>query len=381
MNSAPAQHLVVFRTESDTAAEEALNPLGTLAADLGTGPSVLLGRLPGRPKGLDMTTRTRGRASAVKRTMLGALDVSAQGLGCMGMSEYYGPTDWDTSIKTVHRAVDLGVTFLDTADQYGAGHNEVLLGRAIHDRREQVQIGTKFGIDRSAGDDARTLRGDARYVKRSCEASLLRLGVEVIDLYYLHRPPQNAEIEETVGAMADLVKEGKIRHLGLSEVDGDLLRRAHAVHPITAVQSEYSLWTRDVEAVTPTMAELGVGLVPYSPLGRGFLTGTVDRAGLDSSDFRSSNERIQTDANQAIADTVRQVAEQAGAAPAQVALAWVYTQADRLGVPIVPIPGTKRTRWLEQNIASLDLTLDDAALAQLQPLADQVAGERYGVTR
>ena len=312
--------------------------------------------------------------------MLGALDVSAQGLGCMGMSEYYGPTDWDTSIKTVHRAVDLGVTFMDTADQYGAGHNEVLLGRAIHDRREQVQIATKFGIDRSAGDDARTLRGDARYVKRSCEASLLRLGVEVIDLYYLHRPPQNAEIEETVGAMADLVKEGKIRHLGLSEVDGDLLRRAHAVHPITAVQSEYSLWTRDVEAVTPTMAELGVGLVPYSPLGRGFLTGTVDRAGLDSSDFRSSNERIQTDANQAIADTVRQVAEQAGAAPAQVALAWVYTQADRLGVPIVPIPGTKRTRWLEQNVASLDLTLDDAALAQLQPLADQVAGERYGVT-
>jgi len=312
--------------------------------------------------------------------MLGALDVSAQGLGCMGMSEYYGPTDWDTSIKTVHRAVDLGVTFLDTADQYGAGHNEVLLGRAIHDRREQVQIATKFGIDRSAGDDARTLRGDARYVKRSCEASLLRLGVEVIDLYYLHRPPQNAEIEETVGAMADLVKEGKIRHLGLSEVDGDLLRRAHAVHPITAVQSEYSLWTRDVEAVTPTMAELGVGLVPYSPLGRGFLTGTVDRTGLDSSDFRSSNERIQTDANQAIADTVRQVAEQAGAAPAQVALAWVYTQTDRLGVPIVPIPGTKRTRWLEQNVASLDLTLDDAALAQLQPLADQVAGERYGVT-
>ncbi|MDX3186324.1 aldo/keto reductase [[Kitasatospora] papulosa] len=327
-----------------------------------------------------MTTRTRGSASAVKRTMLGALDVSAQGLGCMGMSEYYGPTDWDTSVKTVHRAVDLGVTFLDTADQYGAGHNEVLLGRAIHDRREQVQIATKFGIDRSAGDDARTLRGDARYVKRSCEASLLRLGVEVIDLYYLHRPPQNAEIEETVGAMADLVKEGKIRHLGLSEVDGDLLRRAHAVHPITAVQSEYSLWTRDVEAVTPTMAELGVGLVPYSPLGRGFLTGTVDRAGLDSSDFRSSNERIQTDANQAIADTVRQVAEQAGAAPAQVALAWVYTQADRLGVPIVPIPGTKRTRWLEQNVASLDLTLDDAALAQLQPLADHVAGERYGVT-
>ncbi|MCX4417308.1 aldo/keto reductase [[Kitasatospora] papulosa] len=312
--------------------------------------------------------------------MLGALDVSAQGLGCMGMSEYYGPTDWDTSIKTVHRAVDLGVTFMDTADQYGAGHNEVLLGRAIHDRREQVQIATKFGIDRSAGDDARTLRGDARYVKRSCEASLLRLGVEVIDLYYLHRPPQNAEIEETVGAMADLVKEGKIRHLGLSEVDGDLLRRAHAVHPITAVQSEYSLWTRDVEAVTPTMAELGVGLVPYSPLGRGFLTGTVDRTGLDSSDFRSSNERIQTDANQAIADTVRQVAEQAGAAPAQVALAWVYTQTDRLGVPIVPIPGTKRTRWLEQNVASLDLTLDDAALAQLQPLADQVAGERYGVT-
>ncbi|WP_329138604.1 aldo/keto reductase [Streptomyces sp. NBC_01476] len=317
----------------------------------------------------------------MRRTTLGTLEVSAQGLGCMGMSEYYGPTDWDTSIETIHRAVELGVSLLDTADQYGAGHNEVLVGRAVHDRRDQVEIATKFGIDRSAGDDARLLRGDAPYVKRSCEASLLRLGVEVIDLYYLHRPPQNAEIEETVGAMAELVKEGKVRHLGLSEVDGDLLRRAHAVHPITAVQSEYSLWTRDVEAVAPVMAELGVGLVAYSPLGRGFLTGTVDRAGLDGSDFRSRNARFQADANQAIADTVRQVAERIGAAPAQVALAWVYAQADRLGVPIVPIPGTKRTRWLEQNVASLDVTLDDAALAQLQPLADQVAGERYGVSR
>ncbi len=312
--------------------------------------------------------------------MLGTLEVSAQGLGCMGMSEYYGPADWDTSVGTIRRAVELGVTFLDTADQYGAGHNEVLLGRAIHDRRDQVQIATKFGIDRSAGDDARRLRGEAPYVKRSCEASLLRLGVEVIDLYYLHRPPQNAEIEETVGAMAELVKEGKVRHLGLSEVDGDLLRRAHAVHPITAVQSEYSLWTRGVETLTPVMAELGVGLVPYSPLGRGFLTGAVDRTGLDSSDFRSRNERFQADANQAIADTVRQVAEQVGATPAQTALAWVYAQAERLGVPIVPIPGTKRPRWLEQNVASLDVTLDDAVLAQLQPLADQVAGERYGVT-
>jgi aryl-alcohol dehydrogenase-like predicted oxidoreductase len=308
---------------------------------------------------------------------LGELRVSAQGLGCMGMSEWYGPADWDTSVATVHRALELGVTFLDTANVYGDGHNEVLVGRAIAGRREQVQLATKFGIDRSAGDDKRVLRGERSYVKRACESSLLRLGVDVIDLYYLHRPPQTAEIEETVGAMAELVQEGKVRYLGLSEVDDALLRRAHAVHPITAVQSEYSLWTRDPEALAPTMQELDVGLVPYSPLGRGYLTGTVDPNSLGNRDFRSRNPRFTGDANAAIAATVRDVASRLGAEPAQVALAWVSAQAGRLGLSVVPIPGTKRVQWLEQNVVALELVLDDQALADLDPLASQVVGARY----
>jgi aryl-alcohol dehydrogenase-like predicted oxidoreductase len=254
------------------------------------------------------------------RIRLGELEVSRQGLGCMGMSEWYGAGDWDTSIATIHRAIELGVTFIDTADVYGAGHNEVLVGRALHDRRDQVQLATKFGIDRSGGDDARKIRGEAGYVKRSCESSLLRLGVDTIDLYYLHRPPQTAEIEETVGAMAELVAEGKVRYLGLSEVDESLLRRAYAVHPITAVQSEYSLWTRDAEALTPAMAELGVGLVPYSPLGRGFLTGTLDLTKLDDKDFRGANPRFKGEAgeaNQAIVRAVQQVAERRGVTASQ----------------------------------------------------------------
>jgi aryl-alcohol dehydrogenase-like predicted oxidoreductase len=317
----------------------------------------------------------------VRNVSLGGLSVSAQGLGCMGMSEFYGHTDWDESIATIRRALDLGVTFIDTADIYGAGHNEVLVGRAISGRRAEVQLATKFGIDRSAGDAKRTVRGERAYVKRSCESSLLRLGVDVIDLYYLHRPPQTAEIEETVGAMAELVTEGKVRHLGLSEVDNDLLRRAYAVHPITAVQSEYSLWARDPETtVLDALRELGVGLVPYSPLGRGFLTGTVDVKTLDAKDFRSHNPRFAGDAgaaNQAIADAVRGVAEAKGVAPAQVALAWVHGQAGRLGVPVAPIPGTKRVKWLEQNVAALDITLTPDELAVLDPLGDQVAGARY----
>jgi len=299
----------------------------------------------------------------MQNVSLGELTVSAQGLGCMGMSEFYG------------------VTFLDTADVYGAGHNEVLVGRAIAGRRDEVQLATKFGIDRTSGDANRTIRGERNYVKRACDASLLRLGVEVIDLYYLHRPPQTAEIEETVGAMAELVEAGKVRHLGLSEVNDDLLRRACAVHPITAVQSEYSLWTRDPETdVLGAMRELGVGLVPYSPLGRGFLTNTIGDASLDAKDFRRHNPRFAGDAamaNAGIAGAVQQVADARGATPAQVALAWVQGQGARLGVPVVPIPGTKRVKWLEQNAAAVDLVLTAAELAVLDPLADDVVGDRY----
>jgi aryl-alcohol dehydrogenase-like predicted oxidoreductase len=317
----------------------------------------------------------------MRTTKLGDLTVSAQGLGCMGMSEWYGPTDWDESIATINRALDLGVTFIDTADIYGAGHNEVLVGRGIAHRRGEVQLATKFGIDRTAGDAHRVVRGEHDYVKRSAEASLTRLGVEVIDLYYLHRPPQTAEIEETVGAMAELVAEGKVRYLGLSEVNDELLRRAYAVHPIAAVQSEYSLWTRDVETDAMTaMRELGVGFVPYSPLGRGFLTGTVDLAALDDKDFRRRNPRFRGQAsenNQAIADTVRKIAEAKGVPAAQVALAWVYAQEERLGVAMAPIPGTKRIKWLEQNVAALDITLTAGELALLDPLGSQVAGARY----
>jgi aryl-alcohol dehydrogenase-like predicted oxidoreductase len=317
----------------------------------------------------------------MRTTKLGDLTVSAQGLGCMGMSQSYGPTDWDESIATIHRALDLGVTFLDTSDIYGSGHNEVLVGRGIAGRRNQVQLATKTGIDRSMGHDRPVFHGERGYIKHSCEMSLLRLGTDVIDLYYLHRPPQTGTIEEAVGAMAELVAEGKVRYLGLSEVDEDLLRRAHAVHPITAVQSEYSVWTRDPETeVIPAMRELGVGLVPYSPLGRGFLTGTVDVSTLGASDFRSRNPRFADGAaaaNATIADEVRAVAEEKGVAPAQVALAWVYAQSGRLGVPVAPIPGTKRVKWLEQNVAALDITLSPAELDRLSPLADQVVGARY----
>jgi aryl-alcohol dehydrogenase-like predicted oxidoreductase len=316
----------------------------------------------------------------MKRVSLGELEVSAQGLGCMGMSEWYGETDWDSSIATIQRALELGVSFIDTADVYGAGHNEVLVGRAIHGQRDQVELATKFGIDRTGGDSARTIRGEAGYVKRACDASLLRLGVDHIDLYYLHRPPQTAEIEETVGAMGELVAAGKVRYLGLSEVDEPLLRRAHAVHPITAVQSEYSLWTRDPESLAPAMAELGIGLVPYSPLGRGFLTGTLDTATFDNKDFRSRSPRFVGDAgqaNQSIVAAVQAVADRLNAAPAQVALAWVSAQSARLGLSIAPIPGTKRVKWLEQNVAALDLELTASDLAELDALGSQVVGARY----
>jgi aryl-alcohol dehydrogenase-like predicted oxidoreductase len=297
----------------------------------------------------------------------------------MGMSQFYGPTNWDESIATIHRALELGVTFLDTANIYGTGHNEVLVGRAIAGRRDEVQLATKFGFELDAPE--RVVHGKHDYVKKACADSLLRLGVEHIDVYYLHRPPQDAEIEETVGAMAELVAEGKVGHLGLSEVDDELLRRAHAVHPIAAVQSEYSLWTRDPETtVLAALRELGVGLVPFSPLGRGFLTGTLDTSSFGSGDFRSRLPRFQgdnADANQAIAEAVARVAERKGATSAQVALAWVHGRAEHLGVPLAPIPGTKRITWLEQNVAALEVELDANDLAELDPLGERVVGTRY----
>jgi aryl-alcohol dehydrogenase-like predicted oxidoreductase len=319
----------------------------------------------------------------MKTSILGDLTVSAQGLGCMGMSQAYGVPDDRESIATLHLALDLGVTFFDTANVYGDGANELLLSNVVKARRDEITLATKFGLVWIDGDTPRArmeTRGDAAYVRECCDASLGRLGTDVIDLYYLHRPPQDVEIEETVGAMADLVQAGKVRHLGLSEVDSEQLRRACAVHPIAAVQSEYSLWTRDVESVTLTMSELGVGLVPFSPLGRGFLTGTFDRSSLAADDFRNRLPRFASDAadkNEQLLAAVRAVAVQHGCELAQVALAWVYAQAGRQGVSVVPIPGTKRRTWLEQNVAALDVHLDAEDLAALDRLAEQVSGTRY----
>ena len=312
---------------------------------------------------------------------IGGLKVSAQGLGCMGMSQSYGAADWDEAIATIRRALDIGVTFLDTADVYGAGHNEVLVGRAIAGRRDDVQLATKFGIDLREGRENRRSRGTVAYVRQSCVDSLLRLGVEHIDLYYLHRPPDDAEIEETVDAMADLVRAGMVRHLGLSEVDDDLLRRAHRVHPIAAVQSEYSLWTRDPEThVLTAMRELGVALVPYSPLGRGFLTATLDTGAIRAGDLRARSPRFNGSAgaaNQAIAQAVAAVAARKHATAAQVALAWVHGRSADLGVPVVPIPGTKRRKWLDENVGALSVALDADDRAELVALADRVVGGRY----
>ena len=309
--------------------------------------------------------------------------VGPQGLGCMGMSEFYGPTDEDEARRTLEHALAGGVTLFDTADQYGMGANEEFLSSFVRAHRDEVTLATKFGIVRDpANPSYRGMRGDAQYVRESAEGSLRRLDVEVIDLYYMHRRDLSVPIEETVGAMAELVREGKVRHLGLSEVTAAELRAAAAVHPIAAVQSEWSVFNRDVEnAVVPAAAELGVGFVPYSPLGRGFLTGAfADATQLDSSDFRTAFPQYTGEnaaRNGELLAPLREIAERRGATLAQVALAWVHSRAEAHGLAVVPIPGTRRRTRLAENLGAVDLRLSTEDIALLEPISAQVAGTRY----
>jgi aryl-alcohol dehydrogenase-like predicted oxidoreductase len=326
-----------------------------------------------------MTTSSATLGTRVLGTANAALTVSTLGLGCMGMSEFYGTADEAEAAATISRALDLGVSFLDTADMYGPFTNEQLVGRAIAGRRDEVVLATKFGNVRNPDDPTdRRIDGSPEYVRSACDASLQRLGVDHIDLYYQHRVDRSVPIEETVGAMAELVAAGKVRYLGLSEASPETIRRAHATHPITALQTEYSLWTRDLEAeILPTVRELGIGLVPYSPLGRGFLTGTITSTDdLDPDDFRRHNPRFQGDAlqaNLAIVEAVRAIADELGATPGQVALAWVLAQGD----DVVPIPGTKRVRYLEENVAAAAVSLTPADLGRLDAAVPAPVGERY----
>jgi aryl-alcohol dehydrogenase-like predicted oxidoreductase len=316
------------------------------------------------------------------RTLGHDLIVSAQGLGCMGMSEFYGTGDEAESLATIHRALDLGVTLLDTADMYGPFTNEALVGAAISNRRDEVVLATKFGIERNPDGTRVGVNGHPDYVRSACEASLRRLGVDHIDLYYQHRVDPDTPIEDTVGAMAELVAAGKVRHLGLSEAAPDTIRRAHAVHPITALQTEWSLWTRDPETdgVLDTVRQLGIGFVAYSPLGRGFLSGAIQKPqDLAKNDFRRHNPRFQGEnfqKNLQLVEQVKEIAAAKGVAPSQLALAWVLAQGD----DVVPIPGTKRRSYLEENVAADDIGLSDQELRlvdEVLPVA-AAAGDRYG---
>ncbi|MFI0501844.1 aldo/keto reductase [Streptomyces albogriseolus] len=322
----------------------------------------------------------------ITTTTLGAggPEVGVQGLGCMGMSFAYGPADADASRATLERALERGVTLYDTADAYGAGDNERFLAPFLAAHRDEVLIATKFALSIPPDDPTRRIvRNDPPYIRQAVEASLRRLDVDVIDLYYMHRRDVNVPIEETVGVMAELVREGKVKQLGLSEVTAGELRAAHAVHPIAAVQSEWSLFSRDIEAaVVPAARELGVTLVPYSPLGRGFLTGSFTDAAKDltQDDFRRTMPRFTGDnaaANAALLEPVRTVAENHGATPAQIALAWVHQQAAVHGLPVVPIPGTRSPSRVDENTAAARITLTESDLALLDPIADKVTGTRY----
>jgi aryl-alcohol dehydrogenase-like predicted oxidoreductase len=322
-----------------------------------------------------MDTRTLGTAAP--------LTVSTMGLGCMGMSEFYGTGDEQQGLDTIRRALDLGVTFLDTADMYGPFTNEKLVGRAISGRRDEVQLATKFGNERKEDGTRVGINGHPEYVRSACDASLQRLGVDHIDLYYQHRVDKSVPIEDTVGAMSELVDAGKVRFLGLSEASPDTIRRAHAVHPITALQTEYSLFTRDLEdEILPTIRELGIGLVPYSPLGRGLLTGAITAEdALPDNDSRRSGyfprfNGEALEANLTLVAKIRELAEAKGVTPGQLALAWVLGQ----GQDVVPIPGTKRVKYLEENVAAAEvrLTGDDLTALQEAVPREAVAGARYG---
>jgi aryl-alcohol dehydrogenase-like predicted oxidoreductase len=318
-----------------------------------------------------MDTRTLGSQG---------LEVSELGLGCMGMSEFYGTSDEDESIATIHRAIELGITFLDTADAYGPFTNEKLLGKAIADRRDDVTLATKFGNERKEDGTRLGVNGKPEYVRRACEASLRRLGVDHIDLYYQHRVDPNTPVEETWGAMAELVAAGKVRYLGISEAAPETIRRAHAVHPATALQTEYSLWTRHVEEeILPTVRELGIGFVAYSPLGRGFLTGRIQSPDdFEEDDFRRTSPRFQGEnfrKNLELVERVREIAAEKDVTPGQLALAWLLRQ----GEDIVPIPGTKCRKYLEENAGAAGVTLTGEDLRRIDEVARKgvAVGERY----